>query len=234
MRTLYGNQPIGTIAYLGGLPAVLEPFCWAWGQLIQANAEFLCGPGEYVHYDKATVSLHFYARNSLVERFLGDWLLMLDTDHAPEPDLAIRLVSLLRLVQDRGVGVISGVYCHRAGPRSPVLYQWNEAGDGLLPIGDWDPGATLLQVGSAGGGALLVRRWVYERIERELHEQPFSLRAPLGEDHSFFHRCKELDIPVYAAMQVESPHLEVRAFGLDDFDHDALPISSRQEVGGFA
>lgn len=226
-----GNQPIGTIAYLGGLPAVLEPFCWAWGQLVQFNTEYLCGPGQYVHYDKATVSLHDFARNSLVERYLGDWLLMLDTDHAPPPDLAARLVGLMTLYD---VGVLSAVYCHRAGPRSPVLYQWNEEGTAVLPIGDWDPGARLLQVGSAGGGALLVRRWVYDRIRIELQEEPFVRRYPLGEDHSFFQRCRDLDILTYAAIQVESPHLEVRAFGLEDFDREILPISDRREVGGFA
>lgn len=232
---LLGNQPIGTIAYLGGLPAVLEPFCWAWGQMIQANSELLAGPGQYVHYDKATVSLHSFARNSLVERFLGDWLLMLDTDHAFEPDLAVRLVTLLTVYREFNVGVISGIYCHRAGPRSPVIYQWNKDGTGLLPIGDWDVEShpRLIQVGSAGGGALLVRRWVYDRIRTELHEDPFEIHKPFGEDHSFFYRLRTLEIPAYAAMQVESPHLEVRAFGLDDFDHIALPISSRTEVGAF-
>lgn len=231
---LYGNQPVGTVAYLGGLQAVLEPFCWAWGQMVQLNAEFMCDPGRYVHYDKATVSLHSFARNSLVERFLGDWLLQLDTDHAFEPDLAVRLVSLLEQHRDVGVGVISGVYCHRAGPRSPVIYEWNASGTGLLPIGDWDEHARLLQVGSAGAGALLVRRWVYDRIRDELCEDPFTVRHPLGEDHSFFQRCRDLEVPVYAAMQVESPHLDVRPFGLNDFDRDILPISERREVGGFA
>jgi hypothetical protein len=231
-----GNQPIGTIAYLGGLPALLEAFCWSWGQLIQFNTEYLCGTGQYVHYDKATVSLHHYARNSLVQRFLGDWLLMLDTDHAFEPDLAVRLVTLLEdpISRAHNVGVITGIYCHRAGPRSPVLYQWNAEGTGLQPIGAWDPGANLLQVGSAGGGALLVRRWVYERITRELEVEPFELHKPFGEDHSFFYRLRQLGIPAYAAMHVESQHLEVRTFGLDDFDHTALPISERIEVEALA
>ena len=229
-----GKQPIGTIAYLGGLPAVLEPFCWAWGQLIQYNTEALCSLGQFVHYDKATVSFHAFARNSLVERMLGDWLLMLDTDHAPEPDLAVRLVSLLEQSRDENVGVISGIYCHRAGPRSPVMYQWNHDGTGLLPIGDWDMGAKLIQVGSTGGGALLVRRWVYEKIKTELNEGPFEIRHPFGEDHSFFHRLRQLKIPAYAAINVESPHLEIRAFGLDEYEHASLPMASRQEVGGFA
>lgn len=225
---IFTKRCIGTIAYLGGLPAVLEPFCWAWGQMIQYNTEYLCAPGEYVHYDKATVSFHSFARNSLTERFLGDWLLMMDTDHAPDPDLAVRLVSLLHRAE---VDVIAGVYCHRAGPRSPVLYQWGD--DGLQPIADWDRSAKLVQVGSAGAGALLVKRSAYDRIREKFKCGPFDIDWPLGEDHSFAKRLRELNIPMYAAMHIESPHLEVKGFGLDTYE---VPpdISNRKEVAGFA
>jgi hypothetical protein len=229
--TVIKRRCIGSIAYLGGLPAVLEPFCWAWGQLIQYNTEYLCAPGEYVHYDKATVSFHSFARNSLVERFLGDWLLMLDTDHVPDPDLAMRLVTVM-LQAD--VSVVSGVYCHRTPPQSPVLYQWNDGGTGLSPIGDWDRDVKLIEVGSAGGGALLVRRSVYDRIRAELHSGPFDITPPFGEDHSFFKRCRTLGIPVYAAPTIESRHLEVRSFGLDTYMPPDGLTANRVEVGGFA
>jgi hypothetical protein len=229
--TLQRNRCIGTIAYLGGLPAVLEPFCWAWGQLIQYNAEYLCKPGEYVHYDKATVSFHSFARNSLTERILGDWLLMLDTDHVPDPDLAVRLLTIM-LKAD--VPIVCGVYCHRTPPNSPVLYQWNKDETGLEPIGDWDRAAMLIEVGSAGGGALLVHRSVYQQIRDELHCGPFDILPPFGEDHSFFKRCRQLKIPVYAAPTIESKHLEIRPFGLDTYTPPEGLTTNRVEVGGFA
>jgi hypothetical protein len=229
--TLLHNRPIGTMAYLGGLPALLEPFCWAWGQMIQYNAEALCDPGEYVHLDHATVSFHSFARNSLVERFLGDWLLMLDTDHVPDPDLVVRLVTLMGQAE---VPIICGVYCHRTPPNSPVLYQWNADETGLEPIGDWDRDAKLIQVGSAGGGALLVRRSVYQRIRDELKCMPFDILPPFGEDHSFFKRCRMLGIPVYAAPTIEARHLEIRPFGLDTYVAPEIPEGRRVEVGGFA
>ena len=231
--TIIKRRCIGTIAYLGGLPAVLEPFCWAWGQLIQYNTEYLCTSGEYVHYDKATVSFHSFARNSLAERFLGDWLLMLDADHAPDPDLAVRLLTTMNQT-DPSVSVVCGVYCHRTPPNSPVLYQWNADGTGLEPIGDWDRSVRLLQVGSAGGGALLVRRQVYDRIRDEFGCGPFDIIPPFGEDHSFFKRCRQLNIPVYAAPTVEARHLEVRSFGLDTYQLPEGLTASRVEVGGFA
>jgi hypothetical protein len=167
----------------------------------------------------------------LVERFLGDWLLMLDTDHTPDPDLAVRLLTLMGQAE---VSVICGVYCHRTPPNSPVLYQWNTEGTGLEPVGDWDRSAKLIQVGSAGGGALMVRRAVYQRIRDELRCMPFDITPPFGEDHSFFKRCRQLDIPVYAAPNIESRHLEVRSFGLDTYTAPEIPEANRVEVGGFA
>src|SRR5262245_54361146 len=147
------KRTIGTIAYMGGLPATLERFTWAWGQLIAYCYEYLCAPGEIIHLDRATVSFHAFARNSLAERMLGDWLLMLDTDHEPDSDIAVRLVYQMQRVD---AAVIVGVYCHRAAPGSPVLYQWNDDASLVLPIADWDEGAELLEVGSAGAGCLLV------------------------------------------------------------------------------
>ena len=79
-----------------------------------------------------------------------------------------------------------------------MLYQWTD--NGLTqPIGDWDKNAALVQGGSAGAGALLVRRPVSERIRTEMKCGPSDILPPLGEDHSFFKKLKELGIPAYAA-----------------------------------
>src|SRR2546430_12756031 len=144
---LYKKTILGTAAYLGGLPANLEAFTWAWGQMIQYNNEYVCAPGEIVHLDKATVSLHDFARNSLVERFLGDWLWMTDTDHAFEPDV---LARMLFFSNKYDLQVVTAIYRHRAGPGCPVLYQWDEDGVFALPIGNWDQDVEAIRVGSAG------------------------------------------------------------------------------------
>src|SRR5262249_21357411 len=154
-------RPIGTLAYLGGLQATLERFTWAWGQLVAYNYEYLCGPGEYVHLDKATVSLHDFARNSLVERFLGNWLMMLDADHAPHADLLGRRLPKSEQIK---ADVTSATYRRRAAPGPPVLYQWaDDAATLVKPSADWDRDQemSVLRVGSAGAGALLVKRTVY-------------------------------------------------------------------------
>ena len=94
---LLGRKAIGTVAYMGGLPAVLEAFTWSWGQMIQYNQEVFCEGSEYIHYERTTISDHAPARNNLVTKFVGDWLIQMDTDHQFEPDIVARMVKLANL-----------------------------------------------------------------------------------------------------------------------------------------
>lgn len=228
---LYKKNIIGTIGYMGGLPAVLEPFCWAWGQMIQYNTEYLCNPGEIVHYIKATVSLHFFARNSLVQQMRGDWLLMLDTDHAFEPDIAARMINVMN---KNNLQVVTALYRHRAAPGGPVIYQWDKEDKFAMPIADWSKDVEAMQVGSAGAGCLLVKREVFDRIKAELKQEPFTLIEGYGEDHSFFKRCQKLGIDVYALPQIESPHLQITKLKMGDYKINQSVVSKdRTEVKGF-
>lgn len=227
---LYRKPILGTIGYMGGVPAVLEPFCWAWGQLIQYNTEYVCTAGAIIHYVKATVSLHDFARNSLVQQVEGDWLLLLDTDHSFEPDLAARI---LRLATTHNLDVVTALYRHKAPPGPPVIYQWSQDRPALaMPIGDWDQSVTALQIGSAGAGCLWIRRAVLDRIREALHEEPFSRYAAYGEDHAFFDRCRRLDIPVYALPQVEAPHLQITPLRMADYRVPDGYTLQRQDTGG--
>jgi len=223
------NKCLGTIAYMGGVMSVPERFAWSWTQMILYNKDYLVEPGEDVFYTRAVVSYHSAARNSLVEQIRGDWLLMLDTDHGFEPDIAVRL---LHLADKHEVDVVTGFYQFKGPPHSPVIFALDEAGEKITAIGDWQPGLELLQVGSAGAGCLLVRRSVYERIERELSCKPFDVTPPYGEDHSFFLRLAKLGIKAYCAVNVKAYHLEVREIDLDDYDRSDVKFSDRMLVEG--
>lgn len=221
---ILGNKAIGTVAYLGGLPALLESFCWSWGQMIAYNAEWV-EPGRYVHYERSTFSDHAPARNNLVSSFLGDWLVQLDTDHAFEPDLINRLVWT---ADNLGLDVLSGIYQMKQSPHVPVIYQWIGPDDapGLQPMASWDKRLKVVQIGSAGGGCLFVRRSVFDRIVNELNEQPFDRLNSYSEDHSFFLRLKRLDIPAYAALNIECNHLRVTPVTLDDLPQNGQVMMS--------
>lgn len=187
--------------------------------------------GKYIHYDKATVSWHELGRNQLVERTLGNWLLMLDTDHTFAPDLLERLMRIKRRYK---LPVISAIYQYKFPPHSPVMNMWQDtpAGAKTLPIISWDRSADIIPVGSCGAGALLIDKWVLRKMQAELNENPFSIIPGLSEDYSFCYRCKRLGIPVHIAPQVESHHMIQNVLSVTDYVPPAHlePVPTRQGI----
>lgn len=225
---MMANKPMGTIAYMGGVYALPEAFCWSLAQMVQYNAEYLSGPGRCVHYDRATVSYHSFARNSLADQMRGDWLLMLDTDHSFEPDLAARM--LMRMEKHQ-IDVLAGIYLYKSPPFMPVLYRWN--GEAYEVIGQWDGEPRIFEIGSAGAGCLMVRKKVFDRIRNELGEGPFDIEHPYSEDHSFFNRLRRLGIKAYCDPDIECHHLSNRVLTLADFDRSQIRLSEKYNVAGF-
>jgi GT2 family glycosyltransferase len=193
--------------------------------MIQYNAEHLCRPGEFIHYDRAKLSFHSTARDNLVSSMRGDWLLMLDCDHTFEPDILHRL---LHRMTTHNVDVVTAVYTFKGGLHSPVLF----TGDDNQPIGNWEDGVDLIPCDSAGAGTLLVRRSVFDRIQTELKESPFAIEYPFGEDHSFFRRLRKLGIKAYFDPRIESHHLVTRRLSLADYDRKGAVVGERQKVIG--
>lgn len=211
------SKPLGTIAYLGGIPAVPEEFCWSWAQMVQYNAESLGELGaSHVHYDRAKASYHVMARNSLVDNMYGEWLLQIDCDMQFEPDLAVRL---LHRMQETGADIVTGVYCTGPSPHLPVL--WGTVDGQFQRIGgvkDLD----VFKVSASGGGALLVRKTVFDLIKSELNEQPFDIIPPYSEDLSFFKRCEQLGLVTVADWRINPGHLRNRSITLSDWQpHDS-------------
>lgn len=199
------QKQIGTIAYMGGVMAVPEPFAWAWGNMLVFSHEALCGENEHIHIERTKLSLHDFARNALLTGMRGEWILMLDTDVSFPPDFAARLVATMHKYR---VDVLTGIYCYKSPPHYPVLYIHNKDTDRHEIVSDWDRSLEVFPVDSAGGGCLLIRRTVLERITSELKENPFDRIPGKGEDHSFFIRCRKLGMKTYCAWQIEMQHLE--------------------------
>jgi hypothetical protein len=223
------NRCIGTVARMGGTPAVLTEFVDSLADLIQWNAQYLCGPGEYVYYPRPPkVNIHDVARNILADSMRGGWLLMLDSDHAFEPDLCSRLINVAEQTRSE---VVTGLYTFRQPPHSPVLYRYHN--DALHPLGDWDERLEVMPVDSAGAGCLLVYRSVFDRIKAELNEEPFSRIGGCGEDNSFFLRLRKLGIPAVCATKVECHHLQVRPLSLSDYRRDHVELKAPETVTGW-
>lgn len=215
---------------MGGLAAILEPFVWSWGALREYNREYLVNYNERIHYLHADISYHAAARNQLVDDMQGDWLLQLDTDHFFAPDIAARM---LRIMNDYEIDVLSGLYQFKVPPHSPVSFMWNEQAQCFVMLGKWEGDGEILRVGGGGGGCLMVRRSVFDRIRTELNEQPFEcLPMPLAspprnfsEDQSFFVRCMRLGIGVYLAVNVRANHLRISPVTWKDYPIDQMSMS---------
>jgi len=210
MNILMGKKTIGTIGLMGGVPSNHFEFTWSLANMIQYNNEYICTPGEIIHLDHADVSYHAAARNQLASRFLGDWLLMLDLDHAFQPDLLARMLLLVnqyKHFKDIDIGVLSALYHYRREPFLPVAYMWNDKKTGCQQMTDWESDSLLIEVDSAGAGCLLVKREIFHRIYEDLNEEPFSPKNGLSEDHSFFYRLSELGIQPYLAHKIQAAHL---------------------------
>ena len=226
---IQGSSAIGTVAYMGGVMSLPEPFVWSWTQLIEFNREALCENDEHVFYDRARFSLHDVARNELAQRMRGDWLLMLDTDMVFDPDVCARLLHLMKVYD---VEVLSGIYPYKTNPTIPVLSMVDKNGSGS-PIIAWDPDQELIEFGAAGAGCLLVRRTVFDRIASELFEKPFDRIGSRGEDFSFFARCKRLGISCWCAPRVRFGHLDYvpRMVEKQNLNRERFPFVERETVG---
>lgn len=224
---IMGRQIAGTVAFLGGVMSLPEPFVQSWTQMLQYNYEYL----EPIKYDRATVSYHSLARNSLVENMQGDWLLQLDTDITFDPDLAARMAHKM---DAWSIDVLVGLYLYKATPHPPVAYIYDPVKKEKRILGDFQHDADLIPLRSAGGAALMVRRNVFDRIKKELGESPFDIymdgKAALSEDHSFFERCWKLKIPVYAAPDVWVNHLMYKPLTEKDFNKAEVQV---EKIDGY-
>lgn len=227
---LLSKKALGSIAYMGGVMSIPEPFVWSWSQMVEFNQDYMCQSNQYVKYYRATVSYHLYARNNIVDNMRGDWVLMLDTDISFDPDLAVRMLSCMN---KHKIDVLTGVYNFKSPPHAPLLFTFNNKTGHLAPIGDWTKNAEIYEVGSAGAGCLFVRKSVFDRIKEELKEGPFDIIHPLSEDHSFFSRLKKLKIKAYFNPEIEVHHLAYKHLSMKDYNKDKVHLSKKFTLHGF-
>jgi glycosyltransferase involved in cell wall biosynthesis len=227
---LVNKKCVGTVSPLLGLPTVQSEFAWAFAMLVDFSNQYVCGPDQFIHWNRAAHAFHDVARNQLAAAAVGEWHLQLDADHAPGPDLLFRLLNAMRRFD---ADVVTGLYLHRSEPCNPTLWKLHEDGGNSAVVAF--PKGEVLEVDCAGAGCLLVKTDVYRRIREELGEEPFS-RAEFqrgggvtGEDFAFFRRLKKLGIKAVCPTYVECPHLQTRPLWMwKDYDPDKLGVATRE------
>lgn len=226
---LYGKKIIGTIAYMGGVMTLPEPFVWSWSQMVEYNSQYLVEPNERIFYTRTTNSYHSFARNTLIDSMKGDWILMLDTDHQFEPDLSARMIYYF---EKDNLDILTGIYQYVTPPYYPKIYRFDEKKKNLNYIADWDKlkGSYYIRIDASGAGCLLIRKRLIERVKKQFHCGLFDVIPPYSEDLSFFYRLKRMNVPVYAAPMIESYHLRMKPISLAEYDPSQLPLDKKIEV----
>lgn len=217
----YGRKIMGTVGVMSGIPTVPTNFLWSFQKMSLYNERHVTLPNEEIYYIGAPYSLHCAARNSLVNKAEGEWLFMLDTDQEFDADV---LGRLLYTMNEYDLDVVTGVAYQKGSPYLPLVYIYDEELEGFQILSKIDS-EDIVKVGAAGGGCLLVKNYIFEKIKQELNEEPFDMMSPLGEDLSFFERCRQLDIEVWCDPKVEVGHLKFSSVHKEDNERETLKFN---------
>lgn len=231
---LIGKRTVGTIARMSGGLTEPAPFIKSWQEMIQYNYEYLINPyEEQINYIEATVSYHSFARDGLIDQMKGDWILMLDTDIAFDPDIAARMLNKM---DTHGIDVLIGIYPYKGEPHVPVLYGYNPKTKNRFVLGDWSEEADVQECDGAGAGCLMIRKTVVDKIKKKTKTSLFAIKEPFSEDNSFFLRCREAGVKVYFSNSIQVRHLIYRELSIDkDYPKDKRAAITKREsdVDGF-
>jgi GT2 family glycosyltransferase len=170
-------------------------------------------------------------RNDLAKEFLAgpaEWLFMLDADMGFAPDTLEKLLHVADAEKRPIVGglafaqresVPDGTNGFRCFPR-PTLLDWIKNEDGVERfVGRAHyPVNALVRTGATGGACLLIHRSVIERVGVECFTQyDDATGATMGEDISFFDRCRLAEIPLHVHTGIRTTHYKYLWLGEEDF-----------------
>lgn len=150
-------------------------------------------------------SLVYDAREKLVERLYQDnkdWILFLDSDMTPPPDMITKMLS-------HNMPVVSGMAFKRIPPFQPCFYtklDIDGSGHNIKPrlataLEFGDKG--VLQVEGVGLACCLIRREVFDLLDA-----PYFFPIPnLGEDLTFCYKIKQKKIPIIVDLTIDCGHV---------------------------
>lgn len=211
---LLTERCLGTIGRMWG-DVFYKGFTDSLVELMLYSQRQLCKQDEYIHYAQGCASYHFLGRNRLAQDMKGDWILMVDGDHMFAPDLLVRLLDLKKRTNAL---VVSGIYQIKVPPHRPVVNFWGPDGNSLIPLMDWDRSLFEFEVGTVGGGALLIDKKVFQILAAKFPgEEPFDQIGKYSEDYSFCRRCRDAGIPVILGAQIETHHIVTTALSVEDY-----------------
>ena len=179
-------------------------FAYQLGRRYQEYDFFLCIKSK---------SEQFRARNIIVESALivgCDWLLMMDddqiidiTDSSGDPETGAEPYNFLRKLLEHNVDIVGPVYYQRGGSVKPVVMEEDEFGNPYF-ISDADLGHCLEERAIQGGGCMLIKMEIFNRIASPYFEPEFQW----GTDIQLCKKARAAGFKVYNDSSLEIGHVK--------------------------
>jgi hypothetical protein len=132
--------------------------------------------------------------NTILSKFIGDWVWLIGDDHVFDPDILLRLL-------EHDVDVIVPLCLKRTPPYDPVVYgRKNMKGE---YVGAELPESGLVEVYAAGQAGMLVRRHVIDAIE----EPWFEMHGGPNEDLTFCEKVRDTGFRVWCDVDCLLGHM---------------------------
>lgn len=155
-------------------------------------------------------SLVYDSRNRLAAYAIAieaDYILWLDSDMVFEPDTLERMMTVLDEHDD--IDIISGLYCRRSTPFTPVAFDKLEVGeDGNLVFEDMkEIPEGLKEIAGCGFGCVLMKTDCLFDMSKEHKGAWFTPMANAGEDCAFCIRAREEGYKIFIDPSIELGHM---------------------------
>lgn len=149
-------------------------------------------------------------RNVLVEKALSDpdttHILFVDSDTVLPYDMIARFLKFMEMDH---IDMMSGIYYQKSMPfRTTQFMEFDEVQFTRIRVADY-PEGSLVKIESAGAGALLIKREVFDKIEPPYYRFIMSESGVkyLGEDIHFFRKTEEAGLNLYVDTSIICQHI---------------------------
>jgi SAM-dependent methyltransferase len=157
-------------------------------------------------------SEQFRARNIIVESALAigcDWLLMIDDDHVINidgspgtPEDGAAPYDFLKKLLAHDVDIVGPLYYQRGGSAHPVVMDDDEMEEPHF-ISDLDIGYKLEERAVQGGGCMLIKMHIFDKIKPPWFEPEFNM----GTDVQICRKARDAGFKVYNDSSIEIGHV---------------------------
>jgi predicted peroxiredoxin len=168
-------------------------------------------------------------RNNLVERALANnattHILFVDTDMILPHDMIARF---LKFMESDEVDMMTAIYFQKNIPfRSTQFLSFTKDKFKRLRAADYDEGE-LVKIHSSGAGAVLIKREVFDKIEKPYFKFILSKDGTkyIGEDIYFFRKAAEAGLNLYVDTSIIAQHMNGSQIYPLMFEQDYLRIGA--------